>query len=359
MNIVKATTKYETWLSQHTPTIASDLQRKHKEMAKKPFPFLRATFYRWLEIWPELCPELSTAPRVMGVGDLHVENFGTWRDSDGRLVWGINDFDEAQPYPYTMDLVRLATSAMLAAQEDNLVMRPKDAIAKILKGYTAGMREGGRPFVLAEDHDWLRRIAESRLRDPVEFWRKMDELPTLRGEPPEGVRQAIEAALPQRGLKYRLARRFAGLGGRGHPRYVAIADYAGGKLAREAKLLGPATIFWLTPDRAPGPSQYTRLLKLAVRCPDPFLSLRGGWIVRRLSPYCSRIELTCLAGNRGELPLLEAMGWETANIHLGTKRQCNVVLDHLRGRKANWLEHAAKAMAAAVEKDWRAWKDQS
>ena len=31
----------------------------------------------------------------LSVGDLHVENFGTWRDSEGRLIWGINDFDEA------------------------------------------------------------------------------------------------------------------------------------------------------------------------------------------------------------------------------------------------------------------------
>jgi hypothetical protein len=359
MSIVKATQKYEAWLSRHMRVVASDLQRKHEEMAKKPFPFLRATFYRWLQLWPEVCPELSRAPRVLGVGDLHVENFGTWRDTDGRLVWGINDFDEARPYPYTMDLVRLATSAMLATREKNLSMRPKDAVARILKGYTAGMRKGGRPFVLAEDHGWLRTIAESKLRDPVEFWRKMDALPTLRGEPPEGVREAIEAVLPRRGLKYRLARRFAGLGGRGHPRFVAITDYAGGKLAREAKSLGPASIFWLTPERAPEASQYARILKNAVRCPDPYVRLHGAWIVRRLSPHCSRIELTFLAANRGELRLLEAMGWETANIHLGSERQRDAILEHLRGRKPGWLYQAAEGMARVVEKDWRVWKAHS
>jgi len=32
---------------------------------------------------------------VLAVGDLHVENFGTWRDAEGRLIWGVNDFDES------------------------------------------------------------------------------------------------------------------------------------------------------------------------------------------------------------------------------------------------------------------------
>jgi len=36
---------------------------------------------------------------VLAVGDLHVENFGTWRDAEGRLIWGVNDFDEAWRLP--------------------------------------------------------------------------------------------------------------------------------------------------------------------------------------------------------------------------------------------------------------------
>src|SRR6202158_6601967 len=105
MNIVKANKKYEDWLSRHTPLVASDLERKHEEMAKQAFPFLRSTFYRWLQVWPEVCKDVGRAPRVLGVGDLHIENFGTWRDADGRLVWGLNDFDEAGAYTYTVDLV--------------------------------------------------------------------------------------------------------------------------------------------------------------------------------------------------------------------------------------------------------------
>ncbi|HXD74754.1 MAG TPA: DUF2252 family protein, partial [Vicinamibacterales bacterium] len=86
-------------------------------MRESAFVFLRGTFFRWMQAWPERCAKLDKAPRVVGVGDLHLENFGTWRDRDDRLVWGVNDVDEAWPVPYTLDLVRLATSALLAIRE--------------------------------------------------------------------------------------------------------------------------------------------------------------------------------------------------------------------------------------------------
>src|SRR5579871_1505381 len=105
MNIIDATTAYETWLAEHLALIDGDLAVKHRAMVGRPFAFLRATFYRWMQLWPALCGALAEAPEVLAVGDLHIENFGTWRDREGRLVWGINDFDEAYPLAYAADLV--------------------------------------------------------------------------------------------------------------------------------------------------------------------------------------------------------------------------------------------------------------
>src|SRR6185503_14900654 len=100
MNIQEATSDYERWLARHVRVLTSDLQAKHTLMAKDAFSFFRATFYRWMQLFPESCAELMAAPRVLAIGDLHVENYGTWRDAEGRLVWGINDFDEAFPLPF-------------------------------------------------------------------------------------------------------------------------------------------------------------------------------------------------------------------------------------------------------------------
>jgi hypothetical protein len=78
--------------------------------------------------------------------------------------------------------------------------------------------------------------------------------------------------------------------------------------------------------------------------------------VRRLSPHCSRIELSVLPTDRDELRLLSAMGWETANIHLGTVEAQKLIRRHLIRLKANWLFTAAKDMEKAVIRDWRDWR---
>ena len=77
MNIVKATRKYEDWLRLRLRIVEPDLRIKHEQMAAALFPFFRGTFYRWVQLWPEVCAEQNRVPQILGVGDLHVENFGT------------------------------------------------------------------------------------------------------------------------------------------------------------------------------------------------------------------------------------------------------------------------------------------
>ena len=356
MNVVKATRLFEEWLGHRTDLIQKDLQLKHTNMKAAVFPFLRATFYRWAQIWPEVCSALANGPRVLAVGDLHVENFGTWRDAEGRLIWGVNDFDEAHPMSYANDLVRLAVSAHLASEAGHLPLKEKDICDSILAGYREGLQSGGMPFVLGENHDWLRQIAESDLRDPVHFWAKMDALPTVKAEVPVSAIDALEHLMPARDLLYRLASRVAGLGSLGHARYVAIADWHGGRVAREAKALVSSACYWAKDHHGPPEILYQAIISRAVRCVDPFVQLRGRWIVRRLSPHCSRIELATLRAPGKELRLLRAMGGETANIHLGTKTARKPILKHMQKQKAKWLHGATEEMIKAVRADWKTWR---
>jgi hypothetical protein len=320
------------------------------------FPFLRATYYRWAQVWPKVCPDLAKGPQVLAVGDLHVENFGTWRDLEGRLIWGVNDFDEAHPMSYANDLVRLAVSAHLASEAGHLPLKHKGICDSILEGYGEALRADGTPFVLGENNDWLRQIAESELRDPVHFWAKMDALPTVKGAIPVSAIDAIEHLMPAHDLDYRLAHRVAGLGSLGHARYVAIADWHGGRIAREAKALVSSACYWAKDHNGPAEILYQTIVSRAVRCPDPFVQLRGRWIVRRLSPHCSRIELSTLKAAGAELRLLHAMGWESANIHLGTRTARQTILRHIQKQKGKWLHRATEEMLKAVREDWKAWK---
>src|ERR1700683_4150412 len=214
MKIAKATQDYEAWLGKRIILVPADLKRKHAAMAQDVFPFLRATFYRWMQLWPEVAAEENRAPKVLAVGDLHVENFGTWRDREGRLIWGINDFDEAYVLPYALDLVRLATSANLAIMISELSIAPKDACKAILEGYTDGMQSSGCPFVLAEKHKGWRKLALSELRDPEHFWEKMKALPDCKQEVPPQAMEHLKDAIPSPDVPYRLA---ATTGGARHP----------------------------------------------------------------------------------------------------------------------------------------------
>ncbi|HEY1676355.1 MAG TPA: DUF2252 family protein [Candidatus Sulfotelmatobacter sp.] len=356
MNVVKATRHYEEWLGQRTNLIRKDVQQKHASMKAGIFPFLRATYYRWAQMWPQVCPELAQSPHVLAVGDLHVENFGTWRDIDGRLIWGVNDFDEAYPMAYANDLVRLAVSAHLAVEAGHLPLKPRDICDAILEGYAESLRRNGSPFVLEDKNDWLRKIAINELREPGPFWEKMASIPTFKGEIPLSAIDALEHLLPARGLKYRIVHRVAGLGSLGRQRYVAIADWNGGKVAREAKPLVASACHWACDHEGPTDILYQMILGRAVRCPDPFVQLRGRWIVRRLSPHCCRVELSTLRLQGEELRLLRAMGWETANIHLGTRNAQNAILAHLRKQKSKWLHRNTEAMIQCIREDWRVWR---
>jgi hypothetical protein len=356
MNVVKATRDFETWLSHRTELVQKDLRLKHKSMKAEVFPFLRATYYRWAQSWPSVCSQLGDAPEVLAVGDLHVENFGTWRDIEGRLIWGVNDFDEAFPLPYPNDLVRLAVSAELAVEARHVSLKSSDICDAILNGYREGLEERGKAFVLEEDHGWLRNIAVNELRDPVHFWAKMDALPALEHPIPVSAAEAIEHLMPSSNLPCRVAHRIAGLGSLGHARYVAVAKWNGGRIAREAKALVSSACYWANADHGPAEILYQAIIMRAVRCHDPFVQLRGHWIVRRLSPHCCRIELTDIAPHGEELRLLHAMGWETANIHLGTKSARKTILNHLKKLKGKWLKQASEAMTQSVRNDWKLWQ---
>jgi len=354
MNIIQATTAYETWVRDQIAIVAPDLARKHAAMNRALFPFLRATFYRWSQIWGEVCPDLASSPAVLAVGDLHIENFGTWRDAEGRLIWGVNDFDEVARMPYAIDLVRLATSAILARAGGGVTIAPADACAAILAGYADALRGGGGAFVLEEDHPKLRQLALGAERDPTRFWAKAASWTPL-GRVPAEVRALIEAQFPHRAGKVRVVHRVAGLGSLGRQRFVGLANWEGGMIAREAKAMLPSAYRWAL-GKSKGRIRYDEIIARSVRCPDPFVRNRGGWLLRRIGPHCSRIELGDIPKMRDERVLLQHMGHETANIHLGTPDAIAAIKSDLRRRKSGWLLAAAEAMAEATERDWKQWR---
>ena len=365
-NIVKSAAAYERWLRRALKggIVKGDLRKKHRKMAAEPFQFLRATYWRWAETILQVCPELKVAPSVLAVGDIHIENFGSWRDNEGRLVWGVNDFDEAARMPYVLDLVRLATSAVLAEVPGISLDR---ICAWILQGYRKGLKDPG-PYVLDRDNQWLRaKVAVSKTRRE-NFWNELytekSEAKARKRKIPRAHAKALVAARPDDGIELEYWPRSAGTGSLGRPRWVGDGEWVGAPVVRESKTIVPSG--WA---RAHNGSNRLRLMDVArggYRSPDPWYELRGRILVRRLSPNDRKIELpprkkktrTMEFGKLRQFvnrDILTAMGRDLAAVHLGTTNGGKDIIRDLDRRKRNWAAVAVAAAAQSVRAEQKEW----
>jgi uncharacterized protein (DUF2252 family) len=137
------------------------LERKYDRMAEGLYLFFRATSSIFYE---DFVKHFTTTDptRVWGCGDLHLQNFGTYK-ADNRLVYfDINDFDDALLLPATWELSRLLTSIYLAGEELDLEKNECDTLVKaFLESYT-------KTLSLGKPIDIERRTASGMLKGFLE-----------------------------------------------------------------------------------------------------------------------------------------------------------------------------------------------
>ena len=113
---------------------------KYRKMAADPHAFYRGSacvFYA--DVANAEDPYVDDrSGRIWVHGDLHVENFGTYLNSNGRMVFDINDFDEAYLGRYTWDLQRFAASLALTGWQKALPLEDvRRLIGKYVRSYLA------------------------------------------------------------------------------------------------------------------------------------------------------------------------------------------------------------------------------
>jgi len=345
--------EFEDWLRKRCllngcEVVEPDIEYKHDQMASDPFAFLRATFFRWAKRIEKLLPELAEAPSVLSVGDTHLENFGTWRDNEGRLVWGVNDFDEAAAIPYPFDLVRLAASIRLA---DEPGVSNQEAAAAIAEGYARGLA-APRPTLLDEQETWMRAYVGVSDKKREKFWKKLDDLPAT--DAPAPVVAGLQKSIPDGAPISKIAPVQKGMGSLGRPRFVGLAMWRGGKVAREAKALVPSAWEWAHA-RDPVSSRFLELSRGQFRSPDPWLDIHNGFVCRRIAADSRKVNLKD-DDDQMELHinLFNAMGFDLGAIHAADQR-AEAVKVHLDDLTDGWLHAAAEAAAADVECDFESW----
>lgn len=110
---------------------AADRAAKYDKMSVSPFTFYRGTnhlFWKDFVGDPRLTTFSSARTRIWIQGDQHIENFGSFDNDEGRIVYDVNDFDEAVLADYQYDLWRAATSLVLVARDAGLSTSDQNAV---------------------------------------------------------------------------------------------------------------------------------------------------------------------------------------------------------------------------------------
>jgi len=358
--IVRSTDHYDSWLLALEPAFVHDLKQKLKVMAGQPGDFLRATFYRWSERFPQVCLELVSAPAVRAVGDVHVGNFGTWPDG-GRIRWGLNDFDEAGWMPFTNDLVRLATSALLARSD----LDPEAVGHTILSGYSERIRSGGPGALdVAGEPDLRASLGAAQVR-PEAFFGKLagkDELDADDARRLDRLCERLDEAVHGGEFHHRRA----GRGSLGRVRVFILAQ-GDPPVAIEAKRVLRSAWSWARRGGHADPKKaddrnddLSALLLDPRRGADAQTSVEEidghQWVLRPLSPDRVGIDFGDV-GRVGEVfaaRLLGLMGAEVAHIHL-LSHDPAPLMSYLADHEPGWLTRAAVAMKEDTETDSEDW----
>ncbi|MFM9837753.1 MAG: DUF2252 family protein [Cyclobacteriaceae bacterium] len=217
------------------------LPLKYKLMADNPFTFFRATCHLFYE---DLATRsaLSQGPLVWSCGDLHLENFGSYRAANGLVYFDINDFEEAMLAPATWDLARFLCSIGMAAEFWKYSAKEAEALMLlVLKTYTQQLQEGKAyaieretsPALIQEFFDMAERQKEKEmLKARVD--KKKERLKMIKGKTlvvDKGVREVVKSSVNDffkecyPNLKVKdVAFRIAGTGSLGVKRYVLLVD---------------------------------------------------------------------------------------------------------------------------------------
>ncbi|MER5426697.1 DUF2252 domain-containing protein [Streptosporangium roseum] len=126
-------------------------RRKFRKMAASPFAFYRGSaslFYADMTgAFADGAFLDGQTGRVWIHGDLHAENFGTYMNASGVLVFNVNDFDEAYVGPYVWDLKRFAASVALIgyakALSDGVITELVSGFAHAYLAELTAISEGG------------------------------------------------------------------------------------------------------------------------------------------------------------------------------------------------------------------------
>lgn len=370
------------------------LHLKYRAMRASAFAFLRGSCHLFYDRLPR-SGIFKSAPLVWSCGDLHLENFGSFK-ADNRLVYfDINDFDESALAPASWDLVRMVSSLRVAA--DNVTIRKSEAeglCSLFVQSYASALALGKAYWVERDTAEGLvrslldglrarRRAAFLNTRTQFKGKKRLLRIDGTRALPAtEQQRAAIvdfmaafASTQPQPAF-YRVldvARRIAGTGSLGIDRYAILVVGKGspdGNYLLDLKQALPSVLASRVP--SPQPRWATeahrvvtiqrRLQAVSPAFLQPVLMADSAYVLRALQPSEDRVTLHAATHGRRMLEqTMQTMARMVAWAQLRSSgRVGSAIADELIdfGQGTKWrqkLLDASTACAAQVLRDAQAF----
>lgn len=371
------------------------LAMKYAKLRTSPFLFLRGTCHLFYARLPKE-KVLEAGPLAWISGDLHFENFGTYKASNRLVYYDINDFDEAVLAPATWELVRLLAAILVARGELHVDTASAARLCNaVSRAYAHALATGKAGWV---DRDTAQAPVRQLLRGLKD--RKRPQFMARRTTLEAGTRSircdgehalkatdtqkryvsdlietyAADTGRPEFFNVLDVARRIAGTGSLGVERYVVLVEgkgSPGGNYLLDLKLAPRSSLRHRTPARQPRwTSQAHRVVELCQRLQAvspaflrPIVVGKSSYVLRELQPSEDRVAL-----DQSGLPVtqlesaLHQMGQMAAWAQLRSSgRQGSAIADDLiafGAARAKWekrLLRAAHRCADRVVDDWKAY----
>jgi uncharacterized protein (DUF2252 family) len=342
---------------------------KFRKIAADPFAFYRGSACLFYADMAELDDDWADerTSRVWIQGDLHAENFGTYMDGEGKLVFDVNDFDEAYLGHFGWDLRRFVASVALMGWQKALPERSIDELcATYLRAYVDQVHQ----FVESDrDHEWSLRLdtAQGAVRKALQQAQLSTRIDLLEGKTVvedyqrrfrqdgstrelgrrerKRVEQAYERYLdtiPESkrlgSISYELkdvvATKGFGIGSAGLPAYNLLVEGHTQALEndvvlsmKQGNVAAPSRV--VDDSRASGYFQHhghrTAVSQSALQAhADPWLGwaeIDGtGYVVAEVSPYEADLDWSELSEPSDITPVVEQLGRATAKVHCVSDR---------------------------------------
>ncbi|MEI6544623.1 MAG: DUF2252 domain-containing protein [Methylococcales bacterium] len=375
------------------------LTLKYHEMRADAFAFLRGTCHLFYQDWPNDSP-LNNAPPAWICGDLHLENFGSFKGDNRLTYFDINDFDEAVLAPATWDLARFITSVLVGAK--TLEVNQPEAIALchcFLDSYIAALQDGKARWIERNTANGMIKnlLSDLKKRERQQFLDSRTEIKDdkrilkLDGKRALSINEndrkkvlkfmktfAAHQSKPKFFKVLDVARRIAGIGSLGTERYIILVEGLGsphGNYLLDLKYVpGSALAPYLTLPQPEWNSEADRVITIQhhVQAISPaFLNAvqigHRSYVMRELLPDSDRLHLESWNGKLRRLEkVMIAMGKVVAWGHLRSGgRQGSAIADDwiaFADRNSDWrnplLEYGV-SYSEQVESDWKVFRDSS